>query len=100
MIKHIVMWKFQDEADGRTKGENMQIFKDGLEALVSIIPEINSLEVGINEVESDASYDIILVSTFASMDDLKTYATHPEHVKVGEFCAKVRISRVVVDYTI
>ena len=100
MIKHIVMWKFQDEADGRTKVENMQIFKDGLEALVPIIPEIKSLEVGINEVESDASYDIILVSTFNTIDDLKFYATHPEHLKVGEFCAKVRISRVVVDYTI
>ena len=100
MIKHVVMWKFQEEAEGGTKVENMQIFKDGLESLVAIIPQIKSLEVGINEVASDAAYDIILVSTFDSMDDLKTYATHPDHVKIGEFCAKVRISRVVVDYTI
>lgn len=100
MIKHIVMWEFQDIADGRTKAENMQIFKSGLEALVPIIPEIKSLEVGINEVESDASYDIVLVSTFATMEDLKTYASHPEHLKVADFCAKVRVSRVVIDYTI
>lgn len=100
MIKHVVMWKFEENADGRTKNENMQIFKKELEALIPIIAEIKSLEVGINEVESDASFDIILVSTFATMEDLNIYATHPDHVKVAEFCAKVRISRVVVDYTI
>lgn len=100
MIKHVVMWKFQDTAEGRTKVKNMQLFKAGLEALVPIIPEIKSLEVGINEVESDASYDIILISTFATMEELKTYANHPEHLKVVEFCAKVRLSRVVIDYTI
>ena len=26
MIKHIVMWKFKSEAEGRTKLQNMDIF--------------------------------------------------------------------------
>ena len=100
MIKHVVMWKFKESAEGASKAANVQIFKDGLEALIPIIPQIIDLEVGVNEVESDASYDVILVSTFANMEDLKIYASHPDHVAVGDFCAKVRESRVVVDYTI
>lgn len=94
------MWKFHEEAEGNTKVENMQIFKAKLEALVAIIPEIKSLEIGINELESETSYDIILVSTFETMEALNSYSNNPEHLKAAAFCAKVRISRVAVDYTI
>ena len=100
MIKHVVMWKFKEEAEGENKATNVRTFKSQLEALIPIIPQIIDLEVGINEVESDASYDVILISTFKNMEDLKIYANHPDHVAVGDFCAKVRESRVVVDYTV
>lgn len=100
MIKHVVMWKFHEVAEGNTKAENMQIFKSQLEALVPIISEIKSLEVGISAVDDDASYDIILISTFETMETLAAYVNNPEHKKVSEFCAKVRMSRVAVDYII
>lgn len=100
MIKHVVMWRFHETAEGNTKAENMQIFKGKLEALVPIIPEIKSLEVGIDEIKAETSYDIILVSTFETMETLKIYVNNPEHKKVAEFCAKVAASRVAVDYTI
>lgn len=99
MIKHIVMWKFAEQAEGKSKAENMQIFKTSLEALVGVVPEIISLEVGIDELQADGSYDIILLSTFASMEDLQKYNAHPQHQEAAAFCAKVRESRVAVDYT-
>lgn len=98
MFKHIVMWKFLENAEGRTREENLKIFKDGLEALIPIIPEIISLEIGLDVLHEDASYDIVLVSTFHSKEDFLTYNNHPEHLKVAGFCAKVRESRVAVDY--
>ena len=100
MIKHVVMWKFKESALGETKATNLRLFKSQLEALVPIIPQIIDLEVGLNEVESDTSYDIVLISTFANKDDLSIYAKHPDHLVVSGFCAKVRESRVAVDYEI
>ncbi len=100
MIKHVVMWKFKDNHDGKTKAENMQIFKDGLEALVPIIPELLTLEVAVDELHEDASYDMILISTFDSFETLEIYKNHPEHQKVSAFCKGIRESRVAVDFTL
>ena len=100
MIKHIVMWKLEDFADGRIKLENAKIIKENLEALVGIIPEIVKLEVGIDILGTNQSYDVVLVSEFKNLEELDTYAKHPEHVKVGEFVGKVRKDRVAVDYEV
>ncbi len=96
MIRHIVLWKLADEADGRSKIENLNIMKKQLEKLVNLIPELISAEVGINI--NGEEYDAALTCTFQSMDDLKTYDSHPEHQKVREFISKVRLSRIAVDY--
>ncbi len=92
------MWKLEDNADGRTKLENSKIIKEKLEALVGVIPEIVKLEVGIDILGTNQSYDVVLVSEFKNLEELDTYANHPEHVKVGEFVGKVRKDRVAVDY--
>ena len=34
MIKHIVMWKFKESAEGKSRAENMQIVKEQLLSLV------------------------------------------------------------------
>ena len=46
MLKHIVMWKLKEFAEGKTKAENALIMKESLERLVGIVPEIISLQVG------------------------------------------------------
>ena len=100
MLKHIVMWKLKESANGKTKEENALLLKEKLEALVGEIAELRSLEVGINAIESDASYDIVLTTTFDNEADLKSYAVNPRHVLVSDFCSSIRESRVVVDYLI
>ena len=100
MIKHIVMWKLEENAEGNTKLENAKIIKEKLEALVVIIPEIVELEVGIDILGTNQSYDVVLVSIFKSLEELDIYAKHPEHLKVGEFVGKVRKDRVAVDYEV
>lgn len=88
MLKHIVMWKLKEFAEGKTKAENALIMKESLERLVGIVPEIISLQVGINEKESDMAYDAVLISTFANAEALARYKVHPEHVKVSNYCKK------------
>ena len=98
MLKHIVMWRLHEESDGRSRAENIQIFKSMLEGLVGQIPEIVELEVGINEKDAEPASDLCLVSSFNSLEDLATYSAHPEHQKVIEFAGKVVSERRVVDY--
>jgi len=98
MLKHIVMWKFKDEAEGHSKAENCRYVKEQLSQLPSLIPVIRSLEVGLNSVSGSMAWDMVLVTEFASKDDLDLYAMHPEHVKISDFVAKVRLERAVVDY--
>ena len=98
MVRHIVLWRLLEEAEGKNNWENAQIIKEGLEALVGVIPGLLEAEVGINENGGD--YHACLNSKFESMEALKAYDVHPEHEKVRDFVTKVRESRVAVDYEI
>lgn len=98
MIKHIVMFKLKEWAEGRDKAGNMAALKAKLEALPAQIKEIKSFEVGINFLEASVAYDLVLVSNFESKEALYSYQKHPEHVKVAEFVGKTCESRIVVDY--
>lgn len=99
MIKHLVFFKLAENAEGNTKAENILVAKERLEALKEVIPVIRKIEVFSNYVGASAeNYDIVLESEFDSLEDLKIYASHPAHLKVGEFIAKVRIERAAIDY--
>jgi len=98
MVKHIVMWKLKDEAEGHTKQENADKIKKLLLSLPAVIPEIEELTVGINE--NGGEYDVILLSAFSSYDALKTYDAHPEHQKVRAFVRAVVLSRAAFDFTV
>nr|WP_320038209.1 Dabb family protein [uncultured Bacteroides sp.] len=98
MLKHVVMWKLKKTAEGKSKAENALWMKEHLEALIGIIPEIKSLEVGINVLESDMAYDAVLISTFENKEALASYKVNPKHVEISSYCKKIRESRVVIDY--
>lgn len=86
MIKHIVMWKL---VESDSKEDHLGKMKSLLEGLVGKIDEIVKLEVSIHPITSPDPLDIVLYTEFNSYDDLNAYATHPEHLKVGEFIKSV-----------
>ena len=92
------MWKFKDSAEGKTKEENMAFVKDSLYALVGVIDEIKKMEIGIDITHSDMSMDLVLLTEFETVEAMKAYAVHPEHVKVSTYVRKVIETRVVLDY--
>ncbi len=97
MIRHVVMWKLKENAEGKTKAENMEWIREHLFALCSVIPEIKKMEISTDITGSDMSMDLMLLTEFDSVDALKTYAVHPEHVKVSTYVRKVIQTRAVLD---
>ena len=97
MIRHVVMWKFKNEAEGKTKLENMEWVREHLYALLPVIPEIKRMEIGFDIKHKDMSMDFMLLTEFDSMDTLKYYAEHPAHLAVSDYVRKVTETRVVLD---
>ncbi len=103
MIKHIVMWKLKEFAEGASKMENARKLKTRLEALPAMImiKEMQAVEVGINCIPSEAAYDVVMYSEFEDKAALLAYQQHSEHRKlISEFLDKVRIDKKVVDYEV
>jgi len=98
-VKHIVMWKLRDFAEGKTKEENFKFIKESLENLPGLIPEIKFIEVGRN-LNADSPFDAVLYSEFDSPEDLEIYQNHPEHKKISAYVSKVRDERIVGDYIV
>ena len=93
MIKHVVLWKFKEE----NREENMKKAREMLLALPPVISEIKKMEVYFDVSRTEMSADMMLDTEFCSLEALKTYAVHPEHVKVSNFVRSVVESRVVLD---
>lgn len=98
MLKHIVMWKFKEDAEGKTPKEHALWMKEHLEQLLGVVPELRSVEVGINMKKDYVAYDAVLISTFDDVEAMKRYKIHPAHKAISNYCKKVRESRTVVDY--
>ena len=99
MVKHIVLFKLRADVPAEQRLEAMRSFKAAIEALPERISCIRKVEVGLNVNPSEA-WHIALHSEFDSLDDVKRYAVHPDHVAAGKLLAEVKESRACVDYEI
>ena len=99
MVKHIVLFKLKDEFPETDKLVVMNKFKEAIEALPAKISVIRKIEVGLN-MNPGESWHIALYSEFDNLDDVKFYATHPDHVAAGKIIAEAKESRSCVDYEI
>jgi hypothetical protein len=98
MIRHIVLFKLMKTGDNESFESIRRQVKERLESLPGKIEVIRSMEVGINVVHSDRAYDVALVSTFDSLDDLETYRVHPDHQEVVRFIGTVKDHTAAVDF--
>ena len=97
MVKHIVLFKLKDEVSAEKKAAVMHQFKEANEALPAKISVIRKIEVGLN-MNPGETWNIALYSEFDSLEDVKYYATHPDHVAAGKILAETKESRACVDY--
>lgn len=96
MIKHLVLFALKDSDN---KIEKCQEIKSALLRLLTTVPELISMEVGINE-NPDELYDISLIAHFNNMDGLKAYANHPDHLAVAQTIRQVLEKRAGIDFSV
>ena len=98
MIKHIVMWKLKDHAEGADRAANAARMKALLDGCRDIVPGIVEFEVALARPGLEATYDVVLYSVFADKAALDAYQDHPKHVAVKPFIGAVRAERQCMDY--
>ena len=94
MIVHIVMIKFKENIDF----DKIKEIKKEIEDLIYHIPQLKSMEVGLNFAKEDRAMDLVLTATFDSKKDLEAYAKDKTHQKVIEKIKEVALYTKVVDY--
>lgn len=97
MVKHIVLFKLKDSLSKEEKCDVMNRFKVAIEALPEKISVIRKVFVGLNMNEAE-TWDICLESEFDTLDDVKLYAVHPDHVAAAGILKEAKGDRACVDY--
>lgn len=101
MLRHIVMYRFQPQAEGRTKEENLKIAATLGEAVGKEIPQLRAFTCGIGSAQAAATnYDVVLICDLDDFDALAAYKQHPAHKAFGAHCHAVCETRAAIDFEI
>lgn len=96
MIKHIVCFKLKDNST-----ENCEKAKEVLLSMQGNVPQLRDIEVGVDFLHSERSYDIILQVLLDDAGALEDYQNDPYHCTVVKpHMHAVRETSVAVDYEI
>ena len=94
MIKHIVCFKLKE-------GECPKKAKEVLLSMQGNVPMLKGIEVGIDELRSVRSYDVMLTVLLDDFNALEDYQVDAYHVNVvKEHMHRVAASSISMDYTI
>lgn len=98
MIKHIVMWKLKEQAEGAGRAANAAKMKALLDGCAALVPGILKFETALAEPGLECTYDVVLYSEFVSSTALDAYQHHPQHQALKPFIGAVREARQCMDY--
>ena len=82
MVKHIILWNLKDEFSSEEKESIKAGIKEGLEGLHGKIEGLVDIKVNTEGLASSTA-DLMLDSTFESVEALKFYASHPLHQEIA-----------------
>lgn len=92
MIKHIVCFKLKS-------GESAKTAKEVLLSMKGNVPMIRGIEVGIDELHSERSYDVVLEVLLDDFDALKEYQNDEYHCSVvKKHMHAVREKSISIDF--
>jgi len=98
MIRHIVLFKLKDFSSEQERNNALENVLINFRSLVGEIPQIRQYIVQAGITNTEASYDVIINSTFDSLEDLKAYQHHPAHLYAVEQNKNWSVSKVIIDY--
>ena len=94
MIKHIVCFKLKNPTE-----EECRKAADILLSMKGNVELLRDIQVGIDFLHSERSYDLILEVVLDSKEALDAYQVHPYHVNVvKKHMHAVRETSVAIDY--
>lgn len=99
MVRHVILWKLNEELSAEEKQSVKDGIKSGLEGLLGKVPGLVEIKVHIDGRLDSSNADVMLDSVLESPEALKVYAQHPEHLAIAN--GKVRpytIQRTCLDY--
>ena len=96
LLRHVVIFKFKE---GASQGEITEI-EEAFKALPSKIPQIVSLEWGLNNSPEglNKGFTHCFFLTFKSEADRAVYLPHPDHKAFGKLLGPVLDDVMVIDY--
>ena len=95
MIKHTVLFKLKGSEQERLNIARQ--FTEALNKLPEIIPQLISIETGIN-INPAEKWDIVLTAVAESLEDIAIYSAHPAHQDAVAIIAPYKEERACVDY--
>ena len=99
MVRHVILWQFQDALSVSEREAAAAKAKAELEALVGVVPGLISLTVATNPLDT-SNVQLMLDSTLESVEALAGYAVHPAHVQAATFVRSVVKSRYCMDFEV
>ena len=99
MVKHVVLFQFRDDVSESQRKEVRETFRSEILALKDQLDIIRDIEVGFNE-NPDEKWDICLYSSFATLDDVRTYSVFLAHKAAASKLIPHLSGRSCVDYEI
>ncbi|HOU91293.1 MAG TPA: Dabb family protein [Polyangiaceae bacterium] len=92
MFTHVVLFKLVDPV------ADVERVRQGLLALRDEIPGILGLEVGVDVLRQERSYDVALIVRFDSRAAHDAYQAHPAHRAFAELLRPLRSHVAAVDF--
>ena len=91
MLTHVVLFRFADLAVAAE-------CRDRMLAMKGRIPPLLDIEVGVDIVRSDRSFDLALITRHEDLDGMQAYQVHPVHQELLRW-VKPRVKQAVaVDF--
>ena len=97
MLRHVALFRWKPEATA----EDVSKLEAALHGLPDKIPCIQSYRYGRDLGIQEGNADFGLVADFVDEEDLRTYASHPDHQAViRELVRPIMETRVAIQYMI
>lgn len=94
MIKHVVCFKLKE-------GESTQKAKEVLLSMIGNVPTAKGITVGVDELKSSRSFDVMLEVILEDFNALNEYQTDPYHCNVvKKHMHAVTEKSIALDFTL
>jgi hypothetical protein len=95
VVKHIVAWNVKGDRE-----QACMFLRERFESMKNEIPQILSIETGINNPSEFANRDFVLITTHHSFDDLYGYQDHEYHQQIKRDVSPYLQDRACIDFEV